>query len=110
MPRTRKYRTNGERQAAYRRRCAQTTDVELMTKAADSPSRRRRWKSMINTAYGLLDYAAREMQDYFDEHSQYWQDSPAGESLAEMLESVQDAVAALEDVAQQSYQSKTRIT
>ena len=57
---------------------------------------------MISTASSLLDYAAKEMQDYFDEHSEHWQDSPPGESLAEMLESVQDALATLEDVAHQS--------
>lgn len=113
MPRTRKYQTNSERQAAYRRRCAQTTDAELITKVSGpivSVPGRGRWKAMVKAASVLLDCAASEMQDYFDQRSEQWQDSQAGESLAEMLESVQEALASLEDIAHQSRQDKPVIT
>ena len=113
MPRQRKYQTNGERQAAYRRRSASPADTELITPVygsfASAPGRRR-WKAMIKAASALLDCAASEMQDYFDKHSEGWQDSQAGESLAEMLEAVQDALANLEDIAQQTTRAKVVIT
>lgn len=111
MPRTRKYQTNGERQAAYRRRCAQQGDAESITHASiPSVPGQRRWKAMLKAASALLDCAAKEMQDYFDQHSERWQDSQAGESLAEMLESVDDALASLEDVPSQARQAKPVIT
>jgi hypothetical protein len=105
MPRTRKYQTNGERQAAYRRRCAKASDADLMNKTPGSiPSApgRRRWKAMVKAASALLDCADGEMQDYFDQRSETWQDSQAGESIAEMLESVHEALVTLEDVTHQT--------
>jgi hypothetical protein len=106
MPRDRKYQTNGERQAAYRRRRAQQGDAEPIP----SLPGRRRWKVMLKTASTLLGCAATEMQDYYDLRSEAWQDSQAGESIAQMLESVEDALASLEDVTFQSRQDKPVIT
>ena len=65
---------------------------------------------MIAVAAETLGCAAAEMQNYIDQHSEAWQDSQAGESLTEMLESVEDALASLEDVSPQTHQSKTVIT
>lgn len=113
MSRTRKYQTNSERQAAYRQRCAQAADTELITHASGpTPSLpgRRRWKAMLKAASVLLESAATEMQDHFDQHCQAWQDSQPGESLLEMLESAQEALSILEDITGQSRQGKPRIT
>ena len=109
MPRVRKYQTNGERQAAYRHRCAQVMDFEV---AAPIPSAlgRRRWKAILKAASVLLNCAASEMQDYFDQHSETWQDSQAGESLTEMLESMQEALASLDDIPSPTRQAKPAIT
>jgi hypothetical protein len=106
MPRTRKYQTNGERQAAYRRRCAQQTVAEPIP----SVPGRHRWKAMLKAASALLDCAASEMQDHFDQHSEAWQESQAGESFAEMLESVEDVLAGLEDISSQTRPVKPAIT
>jgi hypothetical protein len=65
---------------------------------------------MVEAASALLDRAASEMQDCFDQHSEAWQDSQTGESLAEMLESVQEALATLEDIAHQTRQAEPVIT
>ena len=43
---------------------------------------------MIKAASALLEGAATEMQDYFDQRTDTWQESQVGESLLEMLESV----------------------
>ena len=110
MPRTRKYQTNGERQAAYRRRYAQAGKITQASEPIASAPGRRRWKAMVNKASVLLDCAIREMQDYFDQHSDQWPESQAGESLTEMLESVQDALATLEDVQHQTRQGKPATT
>jgi hypothetical protein len=61
---------------------------------------------MFKAASALLGCAAGEMHNYIDQHSEAWQDSQAGESLTEMLESVEDALASLEDVLPQSHQAK----
>jgi hypothetical protein len=109
MPRTKKYQSNGERQAAYRRRCAQVTDVGV-SGTVSSVLGRRRWGAMVNKALLLLDCTASEMQEYFEAHSESWQESQAGESLAEMLELVQGALASLEDIASQTRPAKPVIT
>ena len=105
MPRTRKYHTDGERQAAYRRRCAQATSGSI-----PSVPGRGRWKAMVKAASVLLNCAASEMQDYFEQHSEAWQDSQAGESLTEMLESMQEALASLDDIPSPTRQAKPVIT
>jgi hypothetical protein len=61
---------------------------------------------MAKAASVLLNCAASEMQDYFDQHSEAWQDSQAGESLVEMLESTQEALATLEDIVPKIRQAK----
>ena len=50
------------------------------------------------------------MHDYIDEHSEAWLDSPAGESLAEIIESVEDALASLENTVPQTRQGKAVVT
>jgi hypothetical protein len=110
MPRQRKYQTNSERQAAYRRRCAQAGKIVQAADPIPSAPGPRRWKATLNKASVLLDCAMREMQGYFDQHSEAWQESQPGESLTEMLESVQDALSALEDVQHQTRQAKSAIT
>lgn len=110
MPRTRKYKTNSERQAAYRRRCVQAANIPQALKPIPSLPGRRRWKAMVKSASVLLDCATREMQDYFEQHSEAWQESQAGEAINEMLELVQDALATLEDIQHQTRQAKPAIT
>ena len=61
---------------------------------------------MLTVAAQTLGCVAAEMHNYIDQHSEAWQDSQAGESLTEMLESVEDALASLEDVLPQSHQAK----
>ncbi len=48
---------------------------------------------MIKAASALLEGATTEMQDYFDQRTDTWQESQVGESLLEMLESAHDALA-----------------
>jgi len=113
MPRARKYQSNAQRQAAYRQRCARQGDTSLVAhQSTPIPSvpGRRRWKTVIQQAYDLLHCAADEMQDYLDGHSEAWQDSQQGEALVEMLESLEDALASLEDVATQTRHTKHLIT
>jgi hypothetical protein len=110
MPRQRKYQTNGERQAAYRCRCAQAGKITQASEPIPSAPGRRRWKAVLKAASNLLDCAVSEMQDYFDQHSEAWQDSQAGECLAEMLESVQEALATLDDATHHNRQAKPAVT
>jgi adenosyl cobinamide kinase/adenosyl cobinamide phosphate guanylyltransferase len=65
---------------------------------------------MLKASSLLLDHAAREMEDYIDQRSEQWQESEPGESLAQMLESAQDASAIIEDALHQNRQLKPDIT
>lgn len=71
---------------------------------------RRRWNAMLKASSLLLDHAAREMEDYFDQRSEQWQESEAGESLAQMLESAQEALTIIEEAPHQDRQNKPTIT
>lgn len=112
MSRTREYQSNALRQAAYRRRREGTEDAHVARRMPSIPITpgRRRWNAMLKESSLLLDHAAREMEDYFDQRSEQWQDSEVGECLAQTLESAQDALAILEDVLYQNHQAKPAIT
>lgn len=60
---------------------------------------------MLKASSFLLDQAAREMEEYFDQRSDQWQESEAGESLAQILEAAQDAFATLEGILPQRRQT-----
>src|SRR5439155_784187 len=56
----------------------------------------RRWEAMNRQALLLLQSIQEEMQDYYDERSDTWKESERGESMAERLQALQDAIAAVE--------------
>ena len=105
MPRRRMYATNAERQAAYRHRVDGHADTRQLAQAA-VPSLpavscmpgHKRWRGLLKHATLLVDQAAREMQTYCEGRSEEWQSSERGEAFAEILDAVQDALAALGDV------------
>jgi hypothetical protein len=112
VPRTRQYQSNALRQAAYRRRSQEAADAQVARRMPSIPVApgRRRWNAILKASSLLLDHAAREMEDHFEQHSEQWQESEAGESLAQMLESAQDALAILDDTLHQNRQAKPAIT
>ena len=57
-----------------------------------------RWIDAIAQAACLLTSVVAEMQDYFDDRSEEWQDSERAEAHQERMEAVQEIVDALEGV------------
>ena len=57
-----------------------------------------RWQQAISQAAGLLTMVVGEMEAYFDERSEEWQESDRAEVHQERIGSVQETVDALQAV------------
>jgi hypothetical protein len=55
-----------------------------------------RWRGAISQAICLLTGVVSEMEDYFAERSEEWQESSRGEDHQQRLETVQEIINALE--------------
>lgn len=95
MPTPRKYASDAERQVAYRaRRTSETSAVETPT----SRPGYRRWDAMVGQALTLLETISVEMEAYYEERTEGWQNSERGESFTERMESIEEVVTLLRDL------------
>src|SRR5262245_53322372 len=105
MPTPRRYASHAQRQAAYRRRAAQARDQELAAKGMPSLPRvpnlpgTRRWAAMTEQALALLQTIQEEMEEYYEQRSQQWQESERAEAMGERLHALQEAIAAVEGLS-----------
>jgi hypothetical protein len=104
MPQPRMHASHAARQAAYRRRQEQARGKQLREKGlphlpaiATLPGTAR-WTGAISQANCLLTTVVAEMQGYFDERSEEWQDGERGEDHQQRIEAIQEIVDALETV------------
>lgn len=101
MPQHRKHNTNAARQQAYRARCEQTRQVAMAAKGLPSlPAIATlpgwsRWNAAFTVAHALVANSLGEMQNYFDDRSERWQDSDRGEDHQERIASAEAALDAL---------------
>lgn len=105
MPTPRKYPNAAARQRAYRERLAAAPAVPAPPggwvtsgEGASVPSARtpRRWQALIRQAEAWLAVVSQEMEQYYEERSEAWQESERGAAHLEQLEAVQEALALLE--------------
>lgn len=97
-----KYGTAAQKQAAYRARCAAQRQEELASKGipkVPSMPGYRRWDVMRRHALCLMEQVACEMESYYEEKSERWQDSERGEVFAEVMESIADIAATLKEIS-----------
>lgn len=101
MPPQRKYATNAARQQAYRARCEQARQTKLAAKGlpplpaiATLPGWTR-WNASFMAAHALIADSLSQMQDYFDDRSEVWQESDRGEEHQERIAAVEAALDAL---------------
>lgn len=101
MPQPRKHQNPAQRQAAYRARMETARRLALRERGlpalptiATMPGTIR-WNAMFGHAEKLLSQAQAEMQDYFDDRSDAWQESDRGEQHQERLSAVEALVEAL---------------
>lgn len=105
MPTPRRYGSHAERQAAYRRRVAAARQHELEAKGMPPKSSvptmpgTRRWAAMTAQALVLLQTIQEEMQEYYEQRSEQWQESERGEAMGERLQTLQEAIAAVEGLS-----------
>jgi len=103
MPQPKKHASSADRQKAYRKRCARARQAEMNGKGlpplpviANMPGWPR-WNASINAAHELVDRTVEEMQEYFGERTQAWQEGERGGKHQERLDAAQTALDALAD-------------
>lgn len=104
MPTPKQYASPALRQQAYRQRQHQARLAERQEKGlppapaiATLPGERR-WQALLTHAYAALAEVQTEMQTYYEQRSETWQESPRGEALWERLEALDTLMADLEAV------------
>jgi hypothetical protein len=104
MPTPRQYAGAADRQAAYRRRTAEQHRTEWATNGipplpgvATVPGYAR-WRALTSRAHLLLQTVAAEMQQYYGERSESWQESERGEAFLERMQEVQEIQSALDEL------------
>jgi hypothetical protein len=104
MPTARRYADAAKRQAAYRRRQAEARTRALTTRGvpalpgvATIPGHPR-WEALTRQADLLLRTTLEEMQAYYDQRSESWQESERGAEFLERVQAIEEAQAALEEL------------
>lgn len=98
MPTPRQYRTNADRQRAYRRRQQQARTEEMQSKGlpASSPISTmpslQRWTKLLDHAKTTLETLRDEMQEYHDDRTEEWQESDRAEALQARIEAIEEAL------------------
>ena len=94
--------TNATRQAACRRRQAQSHAQALAAKGlpamptiATLPGTSR-WSAQQTLVLSILETMHDEMQDYFDERTEVWQEADRGQAMTQRIEAISDLIAAAE--------------
>jgi len=98
MPTPRQYASAAHRQAAYRLRCREQARPAHGGAPRPSQPGRRRWAALCAQALSLVELAGREMEAYYDQRSEAWQESDRGEAFSEVMESVAQIAEALSEV------------
>lgn len=104
MPQQRKYNTNAARQEAYRARREQSRRSALAAKGLPSlPAIATlpgwsRWNASFTAAHALIADSLSQMQSYFDDRSESWQESERGEDHQERIASVEAALEVLTEL------------
>ena len=102
MPAVKQYASSAQRQRAYRERQQQARLLERKQKGlpaapaiATLPGEKR-WRALLENAHAALVCAHEEMQAYYDERSEVWQESQRGETLLERIEILESLIGDLE--------------
>ncbi len=104
MPQPKQHASAAARQAAFRARREQRRQAEMAAKglpvlpSIPSIPGWPRWNASFQTAYQLIAESLSEMQDYFEERSENWQESQRGDDHQEKIASVEAVQDALSDL------------
>ena len=104
MPTPKQYDSPAARQKAFRERKAQAIKEQLAAKqfpaAAPIPTMpsMARWKALHSNAQAALQAMHDEMQAYYDERSEQWQESDKGQHFQDLLDQTEQARAGIDDL------------
>jgi hypothetical protein len=104
MPQQRTHASHAQRQAAYRRRCQEARQRQLQEKglpalpAIPAIPGTARWRAAITNAADLLAMVEEEMQSYYDDRSEQWQESNRADDFEERRDAVADARSVVADL------------
>jgi hypothetical protein len=104
MPQPKQHASAAARQAAFRVRREQARQADLARKGLpalppiSSMPGWPRWKASFQAAQQLMAASLSEMQDYFDERSETWQESLRGEEHQTKIASAEAVQEALSDL------------
>ena len=102
MPQAREHADNAAKQRAYRQRQAEARRTEREAKglptAAPIPTMpsNARWITMAAHARETLTTMQAEMQAYYDERSEQWQDSEKGEDFQRRLDALESVLSEMD--------------
>jgi hypothetical protein len=107
MPQSKAPCSNAERQAAYRRRRSQALAALQSAKGlaplphiATIPGWPR-WRQVLEQAEQALHEVHEQMQSYYDERSEIWQDSDKADEFNLKMEAVEELVGYVADCRSQ---------
>lgn len=104
MPQPRGHASSAARQAAYRKRCGTAHSLVLAAKglpqlpAIPMIAGRARWNASLMAAHTLATTVMDEMQAYYDDRSENWQESAKGEEHQEKIAAVEAVLEALDEL------------
>jgi hypothetical protein len=104
MPQPKLHASAAARQDSYRKRCEKARRIELAAKGLPSlPAIATlpgwpRWNGSIEAARELVERTVEEMQEYFDERSEEWQESERADEHQEKIDSAQTLLDAFGDL------------
>lgn len=104
MPQPKLHASAAARQAAYRKRCEQERRIELASRgvpalpAIPTMPGWSRWNTALRLAQDLIERTHSEMELYFDDRSEAWQESDRGEEHQNSMGIVQATLDAMSDL------------
>ena len=104
MAQERKHANPAQRQAAYRKRCEAARQQQLSVRGlpplpviATLPGQTR-WSAALSSAQALVIQVSTEMQHYYDERTETWQESERGAQFQERLDAIEELLSQFEQV------------
>jgi hypothetical protein len=103
MPRPKQYSSAAEKQRAYRERQEKARIAEMEAKgipgSASVPTMpsTARWNKLIEQGKVILETCREEMQMYFEERTEQWQEGERGIAMQEKIEMLEEIIQNLEN-------------
>lgn len=104
MPQPAKYPNQAARQAAYRARRRQADKDQARQRGLPplpplpTMPGTARWSAALTLAQRLVEEVSEQMQTYFDQRSEAWQESERAQNFIDRLEAVEQAREALDQL------------